>query len=474
MLSVLQISDLHRSSSDPVTNAELVATVLHEHDRAMRRGMHPVRAIVVCGDVIQGCRLDTPNFEQELRDQYEIAVDLLMRLSRDLLDADMSRLIVVPGNHDVCWNTARSAMVEASDAEHEDAFNLLQRPGTDYRWDWKNRKLFRIADAARYGARLDAYRRFFGDLYGGALPEAVNGEAWLFPVDDVLFVGFESCLDTDCFNHAAAISADTIAQVAMGLRGRRARLRVAVWHHNIEGPPTTSDYLDQGCIRKLIYHGFRLGLHGHQHYAATAPVYIHTDRDEMMAVISAGSLCAGRRDLPPGRTRGFNFLVIDEDQHRAHVWSLAMDMEARVQPEYVFNGGSAEREVSWTKALTDTMAIDDARVAILEAERAKHEGRTADAVGILVPHLSDLGVYGRSLLIELLLAQGALDEVLRLVGQHLDPEEVPLVISAMIAARRSADAEMLLDQYREVLVPDAIIFFRERLRLLEAGVNNGR
>ena len=91
-----------------------------------------------------------------------------------------------------------------------------------------------------------------------------------------------------------------------------------------------------------------------------------------------------------------------------------------------------------------------------------------------MPHLSELGVYGRSLLIEVLLAQGALDEVLRLLGQHLDPEEVPQVISAMIAARRSADAEMLLDQYREVLVPDAISYFRQRLRLLEAGVNNGR
>lgn len=474
MLSILQISDLHRSPADLVTNRELVATVLNEHDQAVRAGMQPVRAIVVNGDVIQGCRLVTLNFEQELSAQYDVALDLLTCLTRDLLEGDVSRLIVVPGNHDVCWNTARSAMVEASDNEYDDAFNLLQRPGTHFRWDWTTRKLFKIADTARYGARLDAYRAFFARLYGDALPEAINGEAWLFPIDNILFVGFESCSGTDCFNHAAAISTDTIAQVATALRSLRTRLRVAVWHHNIDGPPPTSDYLDQSCIRKLIYYGFRIGLHGHQHYADTAPVYIHMDRDQIMAVISAGSLCAGRQELPPGRNRGFNFLVIDEDQHRASVRSLAMDMEARVQPEYAFNGGSAEREVSWTAAFTDTTSINVARKIILEAERAKNEGRTADAAGMLVAHFADLGVYGRSLLLVVLLAQGALDDVLRLLGQDLGPEEVPQVISALIQARRSADAELLLDRYREMLVPDAISFFRQHLNLIKTGVTHER
>jgi len=436
--------------------------------------MPPVRAIAVCGDLVRGCQLGAHNFEQELRDQYAIAQDLLTRLTRDLLGGDKSRLIVVPGNHDVCWNTARSAMVEASSSEYDDIFNLLHSPATRFRWDWGTRKLFKITNVVHYGARLGEYRRFFEGLYGNALPEAVNGEAWLFPVDNILFVGFESCSSTDCFNRAAAIGADTIAQVATALRSRRARLRVAVWHHNIEGSPTTSDYLDQSCVRKLMYYGFRLGLHGHQHYAATAPVYIHTDRDQVMAVISAGSLCAGRRELPPGRNRGFNFLVIDEDQHSASVRSLAMDMEARVQPEYAFNGGSAERVVLWTPAPTETTAIGDARTAILEAEQAKHKGHPAQASAILLSHFSDLGVYGRSLLLEALLAQGALDEVLRLLGQQLGPEEAPKVISALIEACRPADAELLLDRYKEILVPDAISFFCQRIKLLKAGVTDGR
>lgn len=474
MLSVLQISDLHRSPSDPVTNAQLIATVLHEHDQAIRAGMAPVRAIVVCGDVIQGCKLGTLDFEHELTAQYKVAKDLLSQLARELLGGDMSRLIVVPGNHDVCWNTARIAMEEASPAEHEDAYNLLQRPGTHFRWDWKDRRLYKIFDKARYVARLDAYRTFFTELYGDALPQTVNGEAWLYPVDDIIFVGFESCSGTDCFNHSAAINPDTIAHVATSLRANRARLRVAVWHHNIEGPPTTSDYLDSSSIRRLIYYGFRLGLHGHQHYAATAPLYIHTDRDQVMAVISAGSLCAGRRELPPGRSRGFNFLVIDQAEHKARVRSLAMDMEARVQPEYGFNGGSAEREVSWTAAITDGSASDATRSAILEAERANHQGRHADTVRMLLPRFSDLGEYGRTLLLDALLSEGALDEVLLRAQQLLGPENAPRVINAMLDAGRAVDASMLLERYRGVLVPDALTFFRQRLKLLEAGVAHGR
>jgi hypothetical protein len=474
MLPVLQISDLHRSPTDPITNAELVATVLQEHDHAVNRGMEPIRAIIVCGDLIQGCPLATPNFEEILRGQYAVAHDLLTQLTDILLDGNISRLIVVPGNHDVCWNTARSAMVEATEAEVKDAFNLLQIPGSNFRWDWKTLTLFKISDPVRYSNRLAPYRNFFRDLYGSRIPETVNGDAWLFPIENVLFVGFESCSGTDCFNHAGALTGESIGQVATAIRGRNARLRAAVWHHNIEGPPVVSDYLDGSYIRRLVYYGFRLGLHGHQHFAATSPLYIHTDRDEIMAVVSAGSLCAGRRDLPTGRQRGFNFLTIDEDQHHARVRSLAMDLEARVQPEYAFNGGSADREVRWTPAPEDTTLPDDVREATLEAERAKNEGRLDQAKETLVAHFSDLGVYGRSLLLQVLLEQKDLDDLLRMFGEQLNRTEIPAVIAALIDAGRAKDAASLVERYQNALTPDSRHFFQQRINLLMSGGNDGR
>lgn len=466
MLSLLQIADLHRSPTDPVTNAQLIATIMHEHDLAVGAGMLPVGAIVVCGDLIQGCKLETPNFERELKLQYSVAQEFLTQLVHRLLNNDMSRLVVVPGNHDVCWNTVRPAMVEASEADQKESFTLLQQHGTPFRWDWTTRRLFRINDVARYNARLNAYHTFLSTLYGGVLPRNINGDAWLFPIDDIIFVGLESCIGTDCFSHAAAINADTIAQVAIALREHDARLRIAVWHHNIEGPPSASDYLDQSNIRQLVYHGFRLGLHGHQHYATTAPVRIYTDREEYMAVISAGSLCAGRHELPPGRNRGFNFVLIEEEQSRACVRSLAMDMEARVQPEYLFNGGSAEREVSWTPTVARG---HDIRKITLEAEHAKNENRSAAAIEMLVPHFEQLDVYGRSLLFELLLTQKKLDELLTFFEEQLSPTEVPRVVSSLIDANKTTEAERVVDRYQEEMLPAAVSFFREKIDILRRG-----
>jgi hypothetical protein len=42
-------------------------------------------------------------------------------------------------------------------------------------------------------------------------------------------------------------------------------LRMAVWHHSIDGPPHRTDYMDVEIVRGMIGRGFRLGLYGHQH-----------------------------------------------------------------------------------------------------------------------------------------------------------------------------------------------------------------
>ncbi len=467
MLAAIQISDLHRSAADPVTNAQLLATILTEHDRARASGMPPVGAVIVCGDIIQGCSIGTATFDEELRTQYGVALDLLRSLSKELLEGDTSRLVVVPGNHDVCWNSAWSSMVPASEADTERARNLLAAPGTPFRWNWETRTLLRIHDEAKYAGRLGAFRRFFGDLYGKAPPEAINDDAWLYDLGDVTCVAFNSCYRTDCFNRAAAVNPETIGHVATRLRATKSRLRLAVWHHNIEGPPSASDYLDQSCVRQLIYHGMRLGLHGHQHYASTAPVYVHTDRDEVMAVVSAASLCAGRRALPPGRLRGFNLLMIDADSHQATVRSLAMDLEARAQPEYGFNGGSAERVVKWTDSPTDGTRSTDVRVAVEAGERAYKESQYQEAATLLSPHFEDLPEYGRALLLDSLIAAGEHDVLLSRFEGTLRPEEVPRVLASLHKSKRTADSRRVLDRHEGVLLPDAVTYYRRLLKVAE-------
>ena len=63
----------------------------------------------------------------------------------------------------------------------------------------------------------------------------------------------------------------------------------------------------------MIGRGFRLGLYGHQHKAQVAPHQVWLPDQERMAVVSAGSLCAGASDLPTGTFRQYNVLEIAED-----------------------------------------------------------------------------------------------------------------------------------------------------------------
>ena len=147
----------------------------------------------------------------------------------------------------------------------------------------------------------------------------------LFEVFDsrILVVAFESIDNNDCYAYSGAIALGTVGKCAMAVRdaGRFYDLKVAVWHHGIQGPPIRSDYMDALCVQEMAGHGFQLGLHGHQHVSGALTQYVHLDQSRAMAVVGAGSLCAGARELPRGENRQYNLVVIDDNflSGRVHV-----------------------------------------------------------------------------------------------------------------------------------------------------------
>jgi 3',5'-cyclic AMP phosphodiesterase CpdA len=162
--AVLHISDLHRSPRDPISNDELMSALIGDRDRYIGEDP-PVpapQAIVVSGDLIQGVPLDTADFGAELVRQYMVAEEFLDELVRRFLDGDRSRLIMVPGNHDIDWNTAFAGLelVERKDFP-ENLAASLNGEYSEYRWDWKSLALYRIADPALYARRLEAFWTFF-------------------------------------------------------------------------------------------------------------------------------------------------------------------------------------------------------------------------------------------------------------------------------------------------------------------------
>lgn len=299
-----------------------------------------------------------------------------------------------------------------SDQVPENLAAELYRADTPYRWDWKTRELFQISDVAMYNKRLEAYWRFFEQFYKGipGLLRVKPGQtANLYSLcnERIGLAAFNSCDGNDCFAFHGSIPREVIARTHLDLTDASGfELLIAVWHHNVEGPPYRTDYMDVDIIRGMIGRGFRLGLYGHQHRAEAAPVQIHLSGRETMAAVSAGSLCAGARELPPGSHRGYNIIEIQDDMRKArvHVREMSVANLFCASRRTRFGGNS------WVDLEWDPPADLVGRIvnfverrnmdALAKAETELKAGKPLVAKELLRPIVADLPDYGRKLLIE--------------------------------------------------------------------------
>ncbi len=397
--SIMHISDLHRCPRDSISNDELISALVRDRARYVREepSIRVPEAIVVSGDLVRGVPLGTEDYANKIEEQYFVAEEFLDELVRRFLEGDRSRLILVPGNHDVDWNTAFSALAPVPDEEIPgDLRAELHAEDSLLRWDWKTRTLYRIADPDLYEQRLDLFWRLFERFYEGVpgLMSARNPfDVRLFSLcdDRIGVAAYNSCHGNDCFAFHGMIRQGSIARSDLDLNdsGKAYDLRIAVWHHNIEGSPYRTDYMDVDVVRGMIGRGFRLGLHGHQHKAQATAQEIRLPDQERMAVVSAGSLCAGEDDLPVRTHRQYNILEIagDFDSVRTHVRAMAVaNLFSRAQlPEF---GGASCFDLSWTRprnAVGEVLDVRSARIGarIDEAEAAVMSGDAAHAVAIL-------------------------------------------------------------------------------------------
>jgi hypothetical protein len=265
-----------------------------------------------------------------------------------------------------------------------DIRRALIEPDSIYRWNWRERTLYRIGDPQIYARRLDLYWDLVENFYDGVpllRPVDRSREYQLFELQErrVIVAAFDSTFGNDCFAHSGAIPRGAVARCNLALRDidHTYDLRIAGWHHSLQGPPMREDYMDSGQILEMTGLGFQLGLHGHQHVAAAATYYVHLSEAQPMAVISAGSLCAGSHELPRGVNRQYNLIVVEDDYRRARVHVREMVEGGQFSRK---NGGAFSQgfvEVGW-HANTDFAgrAIDagaeNERRAILAAEEAAH------------------------------------------------------------------------------------------------------
>jgi predicted MPP superfamily phosphohydrolase len=213
-LSVMHISDLHRDPSNPIRNDVLLDSLENDRRHYEAEESPSVRCpdmIIVSGDIIHGVMADAPDAEKRLREQYNEALDFLARLTDRFVDGDRSRVIVVPGNHDVSayhFEKCLQRVDIASDRKKELVTQLFS-PNSLLRWSWSGFELYEIADQVLYAQRLAAFAEFYSAFYGGArtydLDPARQIDIFDFPIFNVTVAGFSSCYNNDIFNKQGAI-----------------------------------------------------------------------------------------------------------------------------------------------------------------------------------------------------------------------------------------------------------------------------
>lgn len=462
--TLLHISDLHRSDADPIGNAELISALLA--DRARIAGEDPPvgapDAIVLTGDLIHGARLGVPDHEVALDEQYAVARDLLTMLAERFLGGDRSRLVILPGNHDIDWNLARAAMEPVPDDEIPEHFSALScGPTSDLRWCWAERRVYRIVDRPLYEQRLARLDALVADIYADVdILTRPLYRIHRLAGDRIALVAFDSCLGNDCYALHGKIDDRAIADAYVDLCDLAPELCVAAWHHSIEGEPADTAYMSPSTVEDLIGKGFRLGLHGHQHRAAAANRYVHLPNREEIAVISAGSLCAAGPGLPTGVARQYNLIEIADDLCSARVHVREMAIANNFAPANRTEFGLASYlELDWQlPAATLERQAHATDAQILAAERAIAAGEYAEAEAALAGIAAEPGSYPRDLLRTALTELQAWDRLADALDPPATIAELSAAVSALVELGEHDRAEVLLDAYAAPLSmadPDA-------------------
>jgi len=262
-MRILHLSNVH------ATDADASLDELWKAPRALlatltpRGARSPFDAVVVSGDLAQRAEPW----------EYDELLDFAERTLLPLVPGgDRSRVVFVPGNHDVNGSDA-----DAATPTHPGRVKNVQS----------------FLDRFYSGAASPKLRRL-------ELTHADEAERWsahIVPEHGVAFYGFSTVDRSEASGGAASLSRAAVSRAAEhAAEHARGMTRVAVWHHGLQGEPSRLDGLTANDLVDLQDAGFRVGLHGHAH--ATAAAVTQRLFGDRFVVVAAGSLGAPSKDRP--------------------------------------------------------------------------------------------------------------------------------------------------------------------------------
>jgi len=336
-ISILHLSDLHRDLHDELDNEALLESLAVDA-RQFPTQIPPISTPDICvvsGDLVYGVPKDYADYDKEINRQYSQTEEFLVRLADSRFNGDRSRIVIIPGNHDVAFPVVMQSteFVETPvKAEEKRALvSKLFQPHSPVRWSWEDLCFYQICDQGIYAKRLEHFAAFYSRFYQGSrtfsLDPGAQFDVFDFPDLNLSVAALNSCHENDPLNRAGNINSKALAQVTRALTesDRVGRILVATWHHSLSGPPNQNDYMNANLIQHLIDAGISVGLHGHQHSAECLDErYKMGPKSRKMTIISAGTLCSGPKHLKTGHARGYNVVELDSNLARGLVHQRKM------------------------------------------------------------------------------------------------------------------------------------------------------
>ena len=315
-LRILHLSDLHvGAGDDPISLLQPLSAALR--DRYEGLGLERLDYLVISGDITN--RASPAEFEKA----REFVSGIIEQFS---LTAE--RCILVPGNHDLDWNTE---VYRWEKRRQVDVSRLKQ--GTFV----EQGDGYLLRDDAKYPERFKNFsQHFYHPLTQRAYPLAPEEQCLptLFTESRLQFLAMNSAWEIDeyfrersgIWEHALsrglAAADQELAQARKRgeLRPDERVLRLAVWHHPITG---NEKIQADAFMGRLLQSDVRVCLHGHVHEDRADLVnYVHSER--RLHVVGAGSFGAPTHERPESVPRLFNLLEVERDLKKVRVHTRAL------------------------------------------------------------------------------------------------------------------------------------------------------
>ncbi|MBK8086733.1 MAG: metallophosphoesterase [Chitinophagaceae bacterium] len=450
-ISILHISDLHRSKGCEISNVALLSSLINDKDKYSVSETPKIQApdiIIVSGDIIRGSNKPDGS-EEEVQIQYNEAISFLNDLTNSFLGGNKKRIVIIPGNHDVDWKFSKESMDKIDSSKIFDEKNNFKweylndsiNQNSKTRWSWKDLSFYKITDTDKYNRRLEAFANFYNVFYEGKRNYSISPkeqyDIFDYPEFSLTITAFNSCYNNDHLRFVGDINSECIANVNLKLRDlqKKGRLILSTWHHNTKGLPYDSNYMDNSRLKNFIDSGIALGFHGHQHKTELIHEFSDVIEQKKIIVFSAGTLCGGPTELPVGNNRQYNIIEI-ENINENPCLQVTLHVREKTDSSPLDNpiwtaGRIDSKNISHYTLEIEKPNLSDNNSILLEIEKLMNENKYSDAKKALLT-LDINSDYVKKFLVECILQTEDFDLALKVLTDPQSDEEIITVLNAAI------------------------------------------